>query len=54
MNRLDIDKQSSSKLPVTTAKKTWINPEIRDQSIESHTEGKETSNPTEASASTGS
>ncbi|MES2355334.1 MAG: hypothetical protein V4568_13250 [Pseudomonadota bacterium] len=54
MNRSDLDKQSNTEQPVTTAKKPWINPEIRDQSIESQTEGKESSNPTEVTPATGS
>jgi len=54
MNRSDLDKQSNTKLPVTTTKKPWINPEIRDQSIDSLTEGKPNDNPTEASPGTGS
>ena len=54
MSNSDFEKQSNTEQPATAVKKTWINPEIRDQSINSQTEGKESSNPTEVTPATGS
>jgi hypothetical protein len=47
------DDTNQPSLPMTEARKPWVAPEIRDQSVKSLTEAKLTLNPEESSPNTG-